>query len=327
MTDMLRYDGRAVLVTGAGRGIGREHAILLASRGAAVMVSDHGTDLFGAGGDAGPAEATVAHIRAAGGAAECCLADLSDERGARAAVDATIEAFGRIDGIVHNAGFTLGGRDFGADTLGRLEAQLAINTRAGFSLAHRAWPVMQAQRFGRIVLTTSTALYGMASSIPYSTAKASVVGLTRGLAEAGAACGITVNALAPAGATRMAENLAESPFRTWFLRTMRPELVSPVVAVLLHDKCTVTGEIFVAGGGRVGRVVLAETHGYVSPDLSPEELWAQLPGILGATDYEYPRSTAESGALAARLLGSDLAEPFYLSAGKSPAQQASANDA
>jgi NAD(P)-dependent dehydrogenase (short-subunit alcohol dehydrogenase family) len=323
----LRFDGRAVLVTGAGRGIGRAHAQLLAERGAQVMVADVGTDLFGSGADATPATETVTAIRAAGGTAEAYLADLSDPDGARGAVDATVEQFGRIDGLVHNAGYTLGGRDFGDDELERLDSLLGVNVRAGFELARRAWPIMIAQHYGRIVLTSSTAVYGMARSVAYTTAKGAVLGLTRALADEGRDHGIVVNAIAPAGATRMAENLADSPYRSWFLATMRNELVAPAVAVLLHESCETTGELFVAAGGRVAATRLAETRGFFDPQLSPESLRDHFSVVLDPRAAMYPRNTAESGEIAARLLGSELAEPVSVIAGTAPAAQPSQGSA
>ena len=301
----LRFDGRAILVTGGARGIGLAYAHLLAERGARVLIADFGTDLFGSGQDETPAREAVGAIRSAGGTAEYCLCNLAEEAGARGAVDATIAAFGRIDGIVHNAGFTSGGRPFIEETQERLEMQLGVNTRAGYTLAQQAWPLMLAQGFGRIVLTSSTAYYGMGGSVPYCTAKASVIGLMRGLADAATGTGITVNAVAPSAASRMSANLAESPFRTWFLATMRPELVSPVVAALVHEKCTVNGEMFVMAGGRVARTVLAETRGYVNPKLTPEDVRDNMAGLLADTDFAFPRNTSESLAVASRLLGKE----------------------
>jgi NAD(P)-dependent dehydrogenase (short-subunit alcohol dehydrogenase family) len=314
----LRFDGRVALVTGGGRGMGREHALLLARRGAAVVVSDAGVDLFGSGLDEAPANTVRDEIKAEGGDAIAYTGDLTSEDAARGAVRAAIDEFGRIDILVHNAGFTLGGRAFGDDTLDRLDKQLAINPRAAFALVNEAWPHFAGQRHGRVVLTASTAVYGIPTSVPYSTAKAAYIGLTRALAAAGAPLGITVNALAPAGATRMAENLDESEFRTWFLATMRPELVAPLVAVLSHDDCTATGELFTVGGGRVARTVLAETSGYVNPAITPEDLLAHFDEIMAEPLVFQPRDTADASAINANVLGHQFATPVAVVAGSNP---------
>jgi NAD(P)-dependent dehydrogenase (short-subunit alcohol dehydrogenase family) len=239
-------------------------------------------------------------------------------------VRATVDAYGRIDVLVHNAGFTLGGMAFENESLERLDKLLAINTRAAYALVQEAWPVMQRQQHGRIVLAASTAIYGLAGSIPYSTAKASYIGFTRGLAREGEAFGITVNLLEPAGATRMAENMAHSEFRDWFLATMRPELVSPVVAALAHSTCSVTGEMLVVGGGRVARTVMAETLGYLATNLTPEDVLEHLPEVLSETDYTYPIDAVDAGAIAAAALGYDLTEPVLMAAAPRPHREHSA---
>jgi len=302
----LRLDGSVILITGAGRGMGRAHALLLAGRGARIVVSDVGTDLYGSGADAGPAQETVDAIRSAGGEAVAYVEDLSTEQGARGAVRACMESFGRIDALVHNAGFTLGGMPFEKESLERLDKLLAINTRAAYSLTQEAWPIMQRQRHGRIVIAASTAIYGMAGSIPYSSAKSSYIGLTRGLAAEGAAHGIKVNAIEPAGATRMAENLSESAFRDWFLATMKPELVSPLVALLAHEDCPVSGEFFVVGGGRVARTVMVETHGYVNRESTPEDILAHMPDIMNDSRHYFPAVGESVVKYSALALGYDM---------------------
>ena len=319
----VRLDGRVVVLTGAGRGIGRQHALLLARLGARILVADAGTDLFGRGGDPGPAESVAEEISAAGGVGVAYTSDLSTEEGARGAIEAARARWGRIDAVVHNAGFTLGGRNFADDSLDRLDALLSINTRAAFALASQAWPIMLDQNYGRMVFTSSSALHGLPRSIAYSTAKASLVGLTRGLAAEGAAAGIKVNCVEPVGATRMAENLADSEFRTWFLDRMRSELVSPLVAVLASDLCPVSGELLVAGGGRYARTIFGETPGWISADPSPDSVLEHLPTITDDSHIEVITDGVKASAYHAELLGFEPTRPVTVIAGSTPADRTS----
>lgn len=305
----LRFDGRVVLVTGAGRGMGREHALLLARRGARVLVSDRGVGLYGTGNDSGPADETVALIRTEGGEAEACTEDISDMQDACNAVAMALQIFGRLDALVHNAGFTLGSMAFENEDIDRLDTLLAINARAAFTLCREAWPVMQANGSGRIVIVGSTAIYGIPGSIPYSTAKAAYIGLTRALAAAGVTSNIRVNMVSPAGATRMAENMADGEFRDWFLETCRAELVSPLVALLCHEQCPVNGELFVAGGGRIARTVIGETAGWIDPDMTIEQVACAMPQIMAEAPAAYPRTTGEALALFMETMGFRPSEP------------------
>lgn len=302
----MRFDARVALVTGAGRGMGRAQALALAERGASVLVADAGVDLHGRGWDRAPADDVVAEIRRAGGTALAYVGDLATEDGARGAVRTAMGEWGRIDVLVHSAGFTLGAMAFEEESLGRLGVLCAVNARAAYALAHEAWPHMLGQGYGRIVVASSTAIYGMATSVPYCTAKASYIGLVRALASAGRPHNVTVNAIEPSAATRMADNLADSAFKAWFMDTMKVELVAPAVLALAHESCTVTGELFVVGGGRVARTVLAETVGYVNPRLSPEDVRDHLAQIMGDRNLSFPVDTAESLRLAAGALGQTL---------------------
>ncbi|RVT93225.1 SDR family NAD(P)-dependent oxidoreductase [Sphingomonas crocodyli] len=305
MSEPLRFDGRVVLITGGARGMGRAHADLLASRGASVLISDVGIDLYGNGGDDSIVAEAVAAIKAQGGTVEGHSADLMQEEGARDAVRRAIDQFGRIDALVHNAGFTLGSMPFEGESLDRLDKQLGVNVRAGYALVQEAWPHFQKQGGGSVILTGSTAMYGLPRSTPYSAAKAGYLGLARALAGEGAPQAIRVNAIAPAGATRMSDNMPASAFRDWFTATMRPELVSPLVAWLAHPDCTISGETFVVGGGRVARTLFSETEGYVNPAMTIESLRDNQDAVMSA-DRQRPIPTFQSSMdIAMELFGFD----------------------
>ena len=284
------------------------NAQLFARRGAKVVVNDIGRNLFGQGMDASPAEETVNAIKAEGGEALANVSDLSTETGSRNAVRAAINAYGRIDVLVHNAGFALPHTLFEDETLTRSDAQLDVNTRAAFCLIQEAWPVMIKQKYGRIVLAASAAIHGASGSIPYSMAKSSYIGLTRGLAAEGMPNGIKINAVEPAAASRMSESMESSEFRTWFLKTMKPEYVSAVVGFLAHETCSVTGEFIISAGGRVGRTVFADTIGYVGPAQTIEEVRDNFEFTMSDQRYLYPKDGIEATAQMASSLGMELSE-------------------
>lgn len=198
-----RFDGRVAVVTGAGRGIGRADARLLAARGASVVVNDLGGSTDGVGEDVGPASAVADEIVAAGGAAGADGSDVTSPAGAQVLVDTAVERFGRVDVIVNNAGIVrwAGFPEGDADNL---ERHLAVHVGGSFNTTRAAWPHMVDQGYGRVVMTTSTGMFGLPTNTSYATAKAAVIGLTRNLNTAGAEPGIKVNLIAPAAMTRMA---------------------------------------------------------------------------------------------------------------------------
>ncbi len=223
----IRFDGRAILVTGAGRGLGRAQALLLASRGASVVVADNGAAKDGEDPSTGPAASVVAEIQAAGGTPVACAADLSTDEGATAAVQACLDAFGRIDGIAHYASSCPPLKSPDQLSTRDLELVMRINAGAAMWMARAAWPHMARAGYGRIVLTTSGGAYGAPNNADYSSAKAAQIGLTRCLAVDGAEHGILVNAVAPSAQTRMTDGFfpASSPIgspKSWRRRKSRP---------------------------------------------------------------------------------------------------------
>jgi NAD(P)-dependent dehydrogenase (short-subunit alcohol dehydrogenase family) len=301
--DQVRFDGRAIVVTGAGRGIGRAHARLLASRGAKVVVADNGAAMDGDDPSTAPALAVVAEIEAAGGEAVACTADIATEAGSNAAIEASLVAFGRIDGVLHNASTvpdnapaeSMSSRDF--------DLVMRVNTYAAAWMTRASWPHMAAQNYGRILFMSSAGIFGSEGNAPYAAAKAAVIGLMRCYALEGEGKGIRVNVVAPGAATRMTERLPSSPFADWFLATMRPERVSPGVAFLMSEACTIQGEIFHIGGGRISRLRLAESVGVLASEESIEEAADLLGCALAETEFFYPSQLTERALRVAKQLG------------------------
>ena len=280
-----RFDGRVVVVTGAGRGIGRAYARLLAARGAQVVVNDLGASTGGTGTDAGPAADAVDEIVAAGGEAVADTSDVSDPAGARTLVDTAVERFGRIDALVNNAGIIrwAGMPEVDADNLAR---HLAVHVGGSFNTTRAAWPHLVEQGYGRIVNTTSAGLFGLPDNTSYAAAKGAVVGLTRSTAVAGVDHGITVNCIAPGAMTRMAGRAGEAGASP----EMSPDLVAPMVALLAHEECPVSGEIYAAGFGRFARIFIAMTPGYVHTGSAPtiEDVADQWAAINDDPGYSIP---------------------------------------
>jgi len=284
--DTYGFEGRVAVVTGAGRGLGRAYALLLADRGASVVVNDLGGAMDGVGADAGPASAVAAEIATAGGTAAADTNDVSTAAGAEALVDTAVERFGRIDILVNNAGIIrwAGMPEVDEDNLA---SHLAVHVGGSFNTARAAWPRMVEQGYGRIVMTSSSGMFGLPTNLSYATAKAAVIGMTNSLAVAGAAHGIKVNVIAPAAMTRMAGPGADDSADG---TPMAPALVAPMVAFLAHEDCPVSGEVYAAGAGRFARIFIAQTEGYVHATLDPtvEDVAEHWAAINDETGYSVP---------------------------------------
>jgi NAD(P)-dependent dehydrogenase (short-subunit alcohol dehydrogenase family) len=263
----LRFDDRVAVVTGGGRGLGRSYALLLASRGAKVVVNDPGGSLTGDGADGGPARDVVAEITAAGGTAVASTESVASADGGAAIIATALDAFGRCDVLVHNAGIVRRA-PLTQMTATDFDAVLDVHLRGAFHVVRPAFPVMCEAGYGRIVLTSSIGgLYGNHGVANYAAAKAGIIGLSNVAALEGEAHGVTCNVIVPGAVTRMAEGLDTSAYPP-----MEPELVAPAVGWLAHESCSITGEIIAAIAGRIARVLIAETPGVHRPSWTVEEV-------------------------------------------------------
>lgn len=285
---MVRFDDRVAVVTGAGRGLGRSHALLLASRGAKLVVNDVGTTLAGErNGSGGPADEVVREIRAAGGEAVANHDGVDTMAGAEGIVRTAVEAFGRIDVVVNNAGIVHFYKfaDYPDD---ELDTMLAIQLRATWFVTQAAWPHLQAQGYGRVINTVSRgAFFGDPQGAAYATAKGATYGLTRALAVEGSEHGIKVNAISPTAWTPL---YARAPDVTPERRKVLEEqfttaMVAPVIVALAHESCPFTGEVIGAAGGHISRMYIAQTKGtQVEPGYTPEDFLERLPEVWAQDD-------------------------------------------
>jgi NAD(P)-dependent dehydrogenase (short-subunit alcohol dehydrogenase family) len=285
----LRFDGRTAIVTGAGGNpsLGRAHALLLAARGANVVVNDIGSDpQMRHYPGAASAEAVVEEIRAAGGKAVASTDSVATPEGAEAIVRTALDAFGRIDILVNNAGISIGA-PFDVMTARDIQRHIDINLMGALWCSHAAWPHMKAQGYGRIVNITSSSMTGFANQVAYAASKGGVWSMTRALAAEGEALGVKVNAVSPGGFTRLVISTLEddSPLLAHSKENLPPELSSPAVAFLAHEDCPVTGECVDSVGGEVQRCFIARTAGFADRAHTIEtiaERWGEVMDANGA---------------------------------------------
>jgi len=291
--DELRFDGRAVIVTGAGRGIGRSHALLLAAKGARVVVADVGAAIDGYGSSSSPADEVVAEIRAGGGEAVASYASVADEAGATSIVETAIEAFGRLDAVVNNAGIHDPAR-FESLTVEHFRRMFDVHFFGTLLVLKAAWPHFVEAGYGRIVNTVSEAMFGGIPELTsYGAAKGAVFGLTRNLATEGAAYGIKANAIAPRAYTRMSASSSDALSEMLSIpkedmeainASMPPELCAPAAVFLAHEACPLTGEVLQVGMGGVARLAVVHTEGINKQPLTAEDIAENLDSIMDVRD-------------------------------------------
>jgi NAD(P)-dependent dehydrogenase (short-subunit alcohol dehydrogenase family) len=294
-----RFDGKVAIVTGAGGGIGREHALLLASEGAKVVVNDYGGDTRGGGASSAPAEKVVAEIQEAGGTA---VADSHDVALDGAAVVATaVDSFGGVHLVVNNAGIA-GGGDLDEIAPADFDRMIAIHLGGAVAVCRAAWPILRAQGYGRVVNTSSASVFGMPGTSAYITAKAALFGFTRATAHDGRRHGIKVNAIMPSAYSRLT---AQSPELGPIMEAGFPAArIAPFVGALLSEEVPCTGETFVVGGGRAARVVLATVAGAL--DLrSIDDVLARFDEVMG-DELVVPANAFEEVIEECTRLGVDL---------------------
>jgi NAD(P)-dependent dehydrogenase (short-subunit alcohol dehydrogenase family) len=284
----MRYDGKVAVVTGAGQGLGRSHALFLASRGAKVVVNDLGGATDGSGASQTPAQKVCDEISAAGGQAVPSYDSVSTEAGAQAVIGTAIDAFGRIDILVNNAGI-LRDKAFKNATEADIRPVIDVHLYGTLWCTRAAWNHMLEQGYGRVINTTSAAgLFGNFGQTNYGAAKMGIVGFSHAAAIEGAKANVKVNVIAPAARTRMTEELLGP-----MAEKLNPEQVTPVVGYLAHESCEPSGEIFSCGGGRVGRIFIGAIPGYYNPQLTAEDVRDHLAEIRDTSSFVTPGNAME----------------------------------
>jgi len=270
----LRFDGRVAVVTGGGRGLGRAYALLLASRGAKVIVNDPGVTRHGDETTEIPAQDVADEIRSRGGEAVANLDSVATPEGGQAIIDTAVSNYGKVDIVINNAGINVNG-PFGETSWDQFMATFNVHVGGAFHVTRAAWPLMCDAGYGRIVMTSSIAgLYTNATNLAYGVSKAGLMAFSNVLAIEGADHGIKSNAIIPSAVTRLSEGIDTSNFPV-----MTPEQVAPTVAWLVHESCTATGEMFVPLAGRVAKAYVAETRGVFQPEWTIEQIPERLAEI------------------------------------------------
>ncbi|MEK9884089.1 MAG: SDR family oxidoreductase [Acidimicrobiaceae bacterium] len=288
MTEALGFDGKVAIITGAGGGLGREHALLMASRGALVVVNDLGGAVDGTGSDKGAADKVVDEIKALGGEAVADTNSVATAEGGEAIVQSALDAFGTVDIVINNAGI-LRDKAFHNMDESLVDPVFDVHLKGAFNVTGPAFRVMRDKGYGRIISTSSAAgIFGNFGQANYGAAKMGLVGFTRVLAVEGARFNIAANAIAPIALTRMTEDLLGD-----LGQKLQPDYVAPLVTFLAHESCDATGRVFSVGGGRVAEVFIGECQGFTDANLSPESVRDNWSTICDRDGYAVPAQIAE----------------------------------
>jgi len=295
----LGFDGKVAIITGAGGGLGFEHAKVLASRGAQLVINDLGGTVDGEGGDDSAANKAAKQIEEMGGVAVANHDSVATPEGGKSIVDTALDAFGRIDIVINNAGI-LRDKAFHNMTPDLVDPVLDVHLRGAFNVTQPAWPHMREQGYGRVLCTASGAgIFGNFGQANYGAAKMGLVGFTNVLAVEGAKYNIKANAIAPIAHTRMTEDILGGA-----ADKLGPEHISPVAAWLVHEDCPVSGEVYSVAGGRVARIFIGEAQGYVNTDgLTVEDVRDNFEQIRSEEGYFVPSDLNDELMTALGMLG------------------------
>jgi NAD(P)-dependent dehydrogenase (short-subunit alcohol dehydrogenase family) len=307
---MIDFTDQAIVVTGAGRGLGRLYALDLASRGAQVVVNDVGSTMGGSGTDASVAAAVAAEIEAAGGVAIASHDSVDTAEGGAAIVQAAVDSFGRIDALVSNAGIyeMLPFEDLSADQWRKM---LQVHLDGAFFLTQPAFRIMKQQGYGRLVMVASNiGAFGQEHAAHYAAAKGGIIGLTNALANEGAAHGVTANAVLPVGRTRMmTDSMGDrepNPVLDQFFAETTPERIVPIVTYLASRDCELNHQYFSAVAGRFARVFIGLGEGWLADrgtDPTAEDIAEHLDQLTSTETFDIPTSVADEIFIVLRQLG------------------------
>eukprot|EP01117_Protostelium_nocturnum_P010789 TRINITY_DN3887_c0_g1_i1.p1 TRINITY_DN3887_c0_g1~~TRINITY_DN3887_c0_g1_i1.p1 ORF type:complete len:326 (+),score=120.64 TRINITY_DN3887_c0_g1_i1:76-978(+) len=291
MSSQLRFDGKVVVVTGAGNGLGKTYALMFGSRGAKVVVNDLGGAVSGEGGASHrAADAVVEEIKKAGGQA---VANYDSVEHGDKIIKTALDTFGRVDVVINNAGI-LRDKSFVKMTDKDWDLIYTVHMKGAYSVTKAAWNAMREQGYGRVIMVTSAAgLYGNGGQANYSAMKLGLVGFAKTLAIEGQSKNIKVNVIAPLAASRMTESILPPDL----LALMKPEAVSPLVGYLSHDTCEETGQVFEVGAGWIAKVRWQRTEGALldaTKAITPENIRDNWGKVNDWNKVSYPTTISES---------------------------------